>query len=82
MDCLTLIERIRLLQQINEIVPDSQMRLILTAKFVDDMNWQRVARYVGGNHTSDSVRQQAHRYIKDSDALKKLLECMTKRRLG
>lgn len=56
------------------------MRLILTAKYVDDMSWPQVARCAGGEHTVDSVRQYAHRYIKDDSELEELLQRMTKRR--
>lgn len=58
-------ERI-VLEEYMRTVEDYQVRLILTYRFVDLMNWRQIAFRIGGNNTEDSVKQRAYRFIKDS----------------
>jgi hypothetical protein len=47
-------------------IPDYQIRLILTLRFVDLMTWRQIAFKVGGNNNEESVKKQAYRFIKNS----------------
>ena len=67
-------ERIAL-EEYMRTVEDYQVRLILTYRFVDLMNWRQIAFRIGGNNTEDSVKQRAYRFIKDSQKNKSCHEC-------
>jgi len=43
-------------------IDDSQVRLIFTLRYIDDLSWHQVAWRLGGN-TSDSVRMTHNRYL-------------------
>jgi hypothetical protein len=45
-------------------VDDSQMRQILTYRYVYGNEWQQVADKIGGNNTEDSVRMAHDRFLK------------------
>lgn len=47
-------------------VEDSLMRQILTARFVDNLNWQAVAMRVGGGNTAATVRQRCNRFLREN----------------
>lgn len=47
-------------------VEDSLMRQILTARFVDNMNWTAVAMRVGGGNTAVTVRQRCNRFLREN----------------
>lgn len=44
-------------------VEDSQIRQILTLRFINGLNWLQVARSIGGNNTMDSVKKTCYRYL-------------------
>lgn len=47
-------------------VEDSLMRQILTARFVDNLNWTAVAMRVGGGNTAVTVRQRCNRFLREN----------------
>ena len=59
----SVIEYNRLTRYINGI-DDVQMRMILSLRYVNCLNWQQVAYSVGGNNTADSVRKAHDRFLK------------------
>lgn len=58
-----LYERNRLERYIRDI-DDSFIRQIFTYRFINGLPWNQVAACIGGNNTSETVRQAARRYIK------------------
>ena len=59
-------ERARLERYISAI-PDSRLRLIFTARFVEGLTWEDVARYVGGSTTEYGARQLCYRYLRGQE---------------
>jgi len=59
---MVLNERIRLEQYIAS-VGDSQVRQIMTYRFVDGYTWGKVAFLLGGGNTADGVRKICKRYL-------------------
>lgn len=57
-----MIEYNRLLRYISS-VEDSQMRQILTLRYLNGLTWREVAQSIGGGNTEDGVKQAAHRFI-------------------
>lgn len=57
-----MIEYNRLIRFISS-VEDSQMRQILTLRYVNGMTWQRIATEIGGGNTEDSVRMAHSRFL-------------------
>ncbi len=55
-------ERNKILQYINGI-DDSLIRLIIQYRYLNLLTWTKVAYFVGGNNTPDSVRMLSDRYI-------------------
>lgn len=55
-------EKVKILQYINSI-NDPLTRLIIQYRCIDLLPWTKVARCVGGNNTSDSVRMTFNRHI-------------------
>ena len=53
-------ERTRFIQAIT----DSQVRQILTLKYIEGKNWQQVANEIGGGNTASAVRMTAERFLK------------------
>jgi len=51
----------RLTRYINGI-EDSQIRLILSLRYINGLSWQRIAFTIGGN-TADSVKKAAYRFV-------------------
>lgn len=47
-----------------ESVPDMNVRLILTLRFVDMKKWNEIADIVGGEATESSVKQLLYRFIR------------------
>lgn len=43
---------------------DSQMRRIISLRFLDRMSWRNVAQNIGGGNTEDSVRMAFERFMK------------------
>ena len=50
------------LQAFIETIDDSQVRLIFTMRYLDNLSWHQVAWRLGGN-TADSVRMIHNRYL-------------------
>lgn len=48
-------------------IDDSLLRQIFTYRFVRGFPWSKVAAFVGGRNTAETVRQAAWRYIKNSE---------------
>lgn len=55
-------ERNRILRYINDI-DDSLIRLIIQYRYLNLLTWVKVAYFVGGNNSPDSVRMLSDRYI-------------------
>ena len=46
-----------------EGIEDSRVRTIIRLRYIEGMTWQQVADYMGGEHTEDSVRKAAGRFL-------------------
>ena len=57
-----MIEYNRLIRFISS-VEDSQMRQILTLRYVNGMTWREVAQSIGGGNTEDGVRMAHSRFL-------------------
>ena len=44
-------------------VDDPLIRQILLYRFEKHMSWRQIARAIGGNNTSESLRKKLHRYL-------------------
>lgn len=53
-----------------ETVDDSYMRMILTLRHVNGLNWRQIAFHIGGGNTEDGVKMAHHRYLKKSQTNK------------
>lgn len=53
----------RLNRYINS-VEDSQMRMILSLRYINGLSWLQVAASVGGGNTADGLRKSHNRYLK------------------
>lgn len=54
----------RLISYINT-VEDSRIRLILTLRYVNGLNWTQIAMSIGGGNTPDGVRMIHNRFLKE-----------------
>lgn len=45
-------------------VQDSQMRMILRLRYVNDLTWVAIAIEIGGNNTADGVRMMHNRFLR------------------
>lgn len=48
-------------------IDDSQLRRMITYRFVDDLTWFKVAQKMEGNYTADGCRMAIERYLKKFD---------------
>lgn len=48
-------------------VDDSQMRMILTLRHVNGLNWRQIAFHIGGGNTEDGVKMAYFRFLKKSE---------------
>jgi len=55
-------ERLRL-ERFIASVDDSLVRMAMTLRFLDGMNWRAVAMRIGGGNTEDSVKKMVYRYL-------------------
>lgn len=59
-----------LLKKTNEIeefitnIKDSRMRRIINLRFVEGLSWRKIADFIGGGNTEDSIRKSFERFIK------------------
>jgi hypothetical protein len=47
-----------------ESIDDSQMRMIMTLRYVNGLSWRQIAFSIGGGNTEDSIKKLAYRYLK------------------
>ena len=66
--------RLQLEEYINS-VGDLQIRLIMSYRFVDLLEWDAVAAKIGGGNTEDSVKKLCYRYIKKSQKSESCPKC-------
>lgn len=59
-ECLELYKQI--LDFINTI-PDPLLRLIVSLRFVNGLEWEQIALHIGGGNTAESVRKACTRFI-------------------
>lgn len=59
------LEHIKITRYING-VDDSLMRLILSYRYINNFTWNKIATYIGGGNTADSIRMLHHRFLKKS----------------
>lgn len=52
-------------------IEDAYIRIILSMRHIHGMDWQQVARVVGGGNTADSVRMAHDRFLRQSERKKK-----------
>lgn len=45
-------------------IEDAKIRLIIRYKYIDDMEWDKVAAKIGGDNSGDSLRMLLERYLK------------------
>jgi hypothetical protein len=58
----SILEYNRLNRYISDI-QDSEVRQILTHRYVDGMRWQQVASHMGGMYTADAVKKICYRFL-------------------
>lgn len=46
-----------------ESIEDSQMRMIISLRYVNGLNWTQVAMSIGGGNTPDGVRMMHNRFL-------------------
>lgn len=46
-----------------ESIDDSQMRMIISLRYVNGLNWTGVAMSIGGGNTPDGVRMMHNRFL-------------------
>lgn len=56
------IERVRLMEYINSI-PDSFLRQVFRARFLDCQSWNRIADSIPGKYTGSSIRKVVVRFL-------------------
>ena len=59
-------ERNRLERDIADI-PDSNLRMIFTLRFINGLSWVQLAFSIGGDCTADGARMACNRYIKKTN---------------
>lgn len=47
-----------------ESIDDSQMRMIMTLRYVNGLSWRQIAFSIGGGNTEDSIKKLVYRYLK------------------
>lgn len=66
-ECIALYKEI--LDFVNSI-PDALVRLALSLRFINGLEWEQVALHIGGGNTADGIRKLCHRFLKE-----RLSEC-------
>ena len=46
-----------------ESITDSQMRMIISLRYVNGLSWFQVAESIGGGNTEDGVKKAAYRFL-------------------
>lgn len=44
-------------------IDDSQIRQVITLRYINGLSWDQVAASMGGNNTADSIRMAHNRYL-------------------
>lgn len=52
------------LERYIQSIDDSQMRQILTLRYINGLNWQQVAFSIGGGNTANGVQMAVKRFLK------------------
>ena len=66
-ECIALYKEI--LDFINRI-PDPLLRLALSLKYINGLEWEQVALHIGGGNTAEGIRKCCERYLKSKLAKK------------
>lgn len=45
-------------------VPDVQIRMILSLRYINGLTWQQIADNIGGDNTADGIRKKHDRFLK------------------
>ena len=48
-------------------IPDSNLRMIFTLRFINGLSWVQLAFSIGGDCTADGARMACNRYIKKTN---------------
>jgi len=46
-----------------ETIEDSQMRMIISLRYINGLNWVQIAMSIGGGNTADGVRKAHDRFL-------------------
>lgn len=60
-ECLALYNEI--IEFINEI-PDPYLRLIISLRYINALEWEQIAQHIGGGNTAEGVRKSCERFLK------------------
>ena len=60
-ECISLYKQI--LDFINEI-PDALLRLSISLRYINGLEWEQVALHIGGGNKPDAIRKSCERYLK------------------
>jgi len=60
---LELLEILGEVEEYIQSIEDSRMRRIIRLRYVDEMQWLKVAQNMGGQATADSVRMEHNRFL-------------------
>ena len=61
---MELLETLNQVEDYIQSLTDSRIRRIIRYRIVDDLTWVKVAIYMGGDSTDESVRKEFERFIK------------------
>ena len=59
-DCLALYREI--LDFVNKI-PDPHLRLVISLRYINGLEWEQIALHIGGGNTAESVRKSCERFL-------------------
>ncbi|MEG2896583.1 MAG: sigma-70 family RNA polymerase sigma factor [Niameybacter sp.] len=48
-------------------IEDSEMRMILSLRYVNALSWDQVAYSIGGGNSEDGVKKKAYRFLKKTN---------------
>lgn len=48
-------------------VDDSEIRMILSLRYINGLSWQQIAFSIGGRNSEDGVRKKAYRFLKKTN---------------
>lgn len=47
-------------------IEDSQLRMILSLRYINGLSWLQIALSIGGSNTADSIRMQHDRFLRNN----------------